>query len=168
MLLEIENVLKGIDVAFYLVHSMLPSANLDQGNFADYDLLLADNFARAANLNHIKQVIYLGGLLPSNLENLSKHLESRFEVEQVFRAKNFALTAFRAGLIIGPEGSSFKIMYKLVKRLPVMICPQWLFISQEIFLVRCRFNLYFKVPNRAKVYKWKNSHKKKFSIGSRI
>lgn len=124
-LLEIENVLKGIDVAFYLVHSMLPSANLDQGNFADYDLLLADNFARAANLNHIKQVIYLGGLLPANLENLSEHLESRFEVEQVFRAKNFALTAFRAGLIIGPEGSSFKIMYKLVKRLPVMICPQW-------------------------------------------
>lgn len=124
-LLEIERALTGIDVAFYLVHSMLPSANLDQGSFADYDLLLADNFARSANLNKVKQVIYLGGLLPSNLEDLSQHLESRLEVEQVFRGKNFALTAFRAGLIIGPQGSSFKIMYKLVKRLPVMICPKW-------------------------------------------
>ncbi|AUN97059.1 hypothetical protein DOM21_16400 [Bacteriovorax stolpii] len=124
-LLEIERALKDVDVAFYLVHSMLPSANLDQGSFADYDLLLADNFARSANTNNVKQVIYLGGLLPSNIENLSKHLESRLEVEQVFREKNFALTTFRAGLIIGANGSSFKIMYKLVNRLPVMICPQW-------------------------------------------
>ena len=124
-LLEVERALKNVDVAFYLVHSMLPSANLDQGSFVDYDLLLADNFARSANLNQVKQVIYLGGLLPSNLEELSKHLESRLEVEQVFREKKFALTTFRAGLIIGPNGSSFKIMYKLVKRLPVMICPQW-------------------------------------------
>lgn len=123
-LLEIENALIGIDVAYYLVHSMLPSANLDQGSFVDYDLLLADNFARSSNLNQLKQVIYLGGLLPIT-EKLSKHLESRFEVEQVFRDKKFALTTFRAGLVIGPKGSSFKIMYKLVKRLPVMICPRW-------------------------------------------
>ena len=123
-LLEIEQALIGVDIAYYLVHSMLPSANLDQGSFADYDLLLADNFARSANQNHLKQVIYLGGLLPST-PKLSKHLESRFEVEQVFRDKNFALTTFRAGLIIGPKGSSFKIMFKLVSRLPLMICPLW-------------------------------------------
>ncbi|MDO9181640.1 MAG: NAD-dependent epimerase/dehydratase family protein, partial [Bacteriovorax sp.] len=123
-LLEIETALKNVDIAYYLVHSMLPSANLDQGSFADYDLLLADNFARSANDNNLLQVIYLGGLLPSTLK-LSKHLESRFEVEQVFRDKKFALTTFRAGLVIGPKGSSFKIMYKLVKRLPVMVCPLW-------------------------------------------
>ncbi|MCB1139498.1 MAG: NAD(P)H-binding protein, partial [Leptospiraceae bacterium] len=63
-LLEAEQALKGCDVALYLVHSMLPSARLTQGSFADTDLILADNFARAGHKARIKKIIYLGGILP--------------------------------------------------------------------------------------------------------
>jgi uncharacterized protein YbjT (DUF2867 family) len=123
-LLEVEKALIGIDAAIYLVHSMLPSANLDQGHFYDYDLLLADNFARACKKNEIKQVVYLGGLIPKN-DTLSWHLKSRLEVENVFAHNGLNLTALRAGLIVGPGGSSFQIMETLVRRLPILVCPRW-------------------------------------------
>ncbi|MFZ4714818.1 MAG: NAD-dependent epimerase/dehydratase family protein [Bacteriovoracaceae bacterium] len=123
-LLEVEKVLEGSTAAYYLVHSMLPSANLDQGHFYDYDLLLADNFARACKKNKIEQVIYLGGIIP-HVEKLSWHLKSRLEVENVFIKTGINFTALRAGLIIGVEGSSFQIMDKLIGRLPVLVCPQW-------------------------------------------
>lgn len=115
---------KKIDAAFYLVHSMGPTAQLDQGSFADYDLILADNFARALKSTGVRHLIYLGGLLPET-SKLSLHLQSRLEVEQTFTSYDFPLTIFRAGLILGDAGSSFQILLKLVKRLPVMICPQW-------------------------------------------
>ena len=118
-----------IDVAIYLVHSMGPTAALDQGSFADYDLILADNFSRAVQKCGIKQMIYLGGLVPelSDLHGtgLSLHLRSRLEVEEVFSQYKFNRTIFRAGLILGEAGSSFQILLKLVKRLPIMICPHW-------------------------------------------
>jgi uncharacterized protein YbjT (DUF2867 family) len=113
-----------IDVAFYLVHSMSPTAKLDQGSFADYDLLLADNFARALKKKSAKQLIYLGGLIPQ-VSQLSQHLASRLEVEEIFASYELPLTVFRAGLILGEEGSSAQILLKLVRRLPMMICPSW-------------------------------------------
>jgi uncharacterized protein YbjT (DUF2867 family) len=115
---------KTIDYALYLVHSMGPTAQLDQGSFADYDLLLSDNFARVIKSSKPKQLIYLGGLIP-DAKNLSLHLQSRMEVEQTFLQHGLPTTIFRAGLILGEEGSSFQILIKLVKRLPVMICPNW-------------------------------------------
>jgi len=124
-LLEIENSLPDrIDVAYYLVHSMLPTAHLDQGSFADYDLILADNFARALKLKNGKRLIYLSGLI-SDVDHLSPHLRSRREVEQIFKAHKLDTTTFRAGLVVGPHGSSFEILVRLVKRLPVMLCPTW-------------------------------------------
>lgn len=121
---DAQNALMGCDIAFYLTHSMIPSARLSQGEFADYDLVLADNFARAAKLNKIKQIIYLGGIIPSHY-SLSRHLLSRLEVERTLKASRVPVTSLRAGIILGPEGSSFRIMYNLVKRLPVMVCPSW-------------------------------------------
>ncbi len=127
--------LKGVDYALYLVHSMQPSTRLNQGSFDDTDLLLADNFARAAEANQVKQIIFLGGILPEGKEQYSRHLRSRYEVEQTLSARSVALTSLRAGIIVGPGGSSFKIVEKLVKRLPVMISPQWtLSESQPISL----------------------------------
>jgi uncharacterized protein YbjT (DUF2867 family) len=113
-----------IDLAIYLVHSMGPTAQLDQGSFADYDLILADNFARVLSKRSVQQLIYLGGLIPQE-DKLSTHLQSRLEMEETFREYNLPTTVFRAGLIIGEQGSSFQILLKLVKRLPVMICPHW-------------------------------------------
>jgi uncharacterized protein YbjT (DUF2867 family) len=112
------------DLAFYLVHSMGPTAQLDQGSFADYDLILADNFARMMQKLRIQQLIYLGGLIPE-AQVLSLHLQSRLEMEETFAHYKLPTTFFRAGLILGEAGSSFQILLKLVKRLPVMICPRW-------------------------------------------
>ena len=117
--------LKDVDYAVYLVHSMQPSTRLNQASFEDTDLLLADNFSRAASVCKVKQIIYLGGILPKDDKRLSKHLKSRYEVEQVLGSRDTPLTTIRAGIIIGPGGSSFKIIKKLVQNLPVMACPKW-------------------------------------------
>lgn len=121
---EAEQALEGAEYAVYLVHNMMPSAKLTQGDFADLDLVCADNFARAAARAGIKQIIFLGGLCPSD-GSLSKHLESRVEVERVLGGHGVPVTTLRAGLILGGAGSSFQIMARLVQRLPVMVCPRW-------------------------------------------
>lgn len=134
-LLDAEIALKNVDYAFYLVHSMMPSARLTQGNFADMDLIIADNFARAAKYNNVKQIIYLSGIIPDDEDKLSKHLKSRLEVEKTLSAYGVPVTTLRSSLIVGAGGSSFQILEKLVKRLPVMICPQWtLSMTQPIAL----------------------------------
>ena len=120
-----ELALEDADIAIYLVHSMLPSTRLNQGKFEDTDLLLADNFSRAAQKNNLKQIIYIGGILPKDKHKISNHLLSRYEVEKTLGSRDTPLTAIRAGIIIGPGGSSFKIVKNLVKNLPVMACPQW-------------------------------------------
>ncbi|QNR21272.1 NAD(P)H-binding protein [Exiguobacterium sp. Helios] len=117
--------LKGADIAIYLVHSMMPSAKLTQGSFEDMDLILADNYARAAKENGIQQIVYLSGIIPEETEELSRHLKSRLEVERVLGAYGTPVTTIRAALIVGPKGSSFPILSKLVKRLPVMLLPEW-------------------------------------------
>ena len=115
-------VLSEVDVAIYLVHSMMPSTRLNQGSFEDTDILLADNFSRAAEKCKLKQIIYVGGILPKDEQTISKHLQSRYEVEKTLGSRTTPLTSIRAGIIIGPNGSSFRIVQKLVKNLPVMAC----------------------------------------------
>ena len=117
--------LSGADYALYLVHSMSPSTRLNQGSFDDTDLLLADNFSRAAEAQGVKQIVFLGGILPDEEEKFSRHLRSRYEVEQTLGNRSAAVTTLRAGIIVGPGGSSFRIIEKLVRRLPAMIAPQW-------------------------------------------
>ena len=121
--LETEHALADCDVAVFLVHSMLPSARLTQGGFEDLDLMIADNFGRAAKACGVKKVVYLGGIIPD--DKLSRHLASRLEVEDAIACHGVPLVALRAGLVVGPGGSSFEMMRKLVERLPVMICPKW-------------------------------------------
>lgn len=121
---DCEQALEGADYAIYLVHSMMPSARLVQGSFSDLDLLCADNFARAAKHHGVKQIIYLGGLLPTT-DKLSLHLQSRAEVERALAATGVPVTTLRAGLVVGANGSSFQMLLRLVKRLPMMLCPAW-------------------------------------------
>ncbi|MEO8552393.1 MAG: NAD-dependent epimerase/dehydratase family protein [Kofleriaceae bacterium] len=106
---DVERAFAGARYVAYLVHSMLPSARLVQGNFQDLDLICADNVGRAAAKLGVEQIIYLGGLIPEDDAKLSDHLKSRREVE----------------LALGPHGSSFEIMTRLVKRLPAMVLPSW-------------------------------------------
>jgi hypothetical protein len=139
-LLQIEDALTGADLAIYLVHSMLPTAKLTQGSFADSDLLLADNFARAAKKCNVKRVLYLGGLIPEH-ENLSRHLQSRLEVEQALASQGVPVTTLRSGLILGARGSSFQILYLLVRRLPIMLCPKWVWTLTQAIAVDDVVNL---------------------------
>ena len=119
--------IRGADYALYLVHSMSPSTRLSQGSFEDTDLLLADNFAIAARNQRLRQIVFVGGLLPDDepAEDLSRHLRSRREVERTLASTGVPVTSLRAGIIVGPGGSSFRMIDKLVSRLPVLICPAW-------------------------------------------
>lgn len=122
---DITIAMEGCDQVVYLVHSMLPSASLVQGKFYDLDLILADNFARAAKSHQVSHIVYLGGLLPDDKKDLSWHLRSRYEVEKILKAAAPKVTVLRAGMVLGANGSSFVIMKRLVERLPLMICPSW-------------------------------------------
>lgn len=134
-LYETEHALAGVEVAYYLVHSMLPSSRLTQGHFQDLDLLLADNFGRAAGRTGVKRIVYLGGLVPDLEKNLSRHLASRLEAERALGGYGVPVTAVRAGLVVGRGGSSLEILVRLVGRLPVMVCPRWTgSLSQPIAL----------------------------------
>lgn len=121
---DAEDALLGADVAVYLVHSMMPTARLTQAHFADMDAILADNFGRAAASAGLRQIVYLGGLLPDT-DALSEHLASRAEVEHLLGAHGVPVTSLRAGLVVGRGGSSYRILERLVRRLPVLVCPRW-------------------------------------------
>ncbi|KRG10819.1 NAD(P)H-binding protein [Staphylococcus sp. NAM3COL9] len=121
---QTSNVMKGVDTAIYLVHSMMPSAKLTQANFEDMDALLADNFARAARENGVKHIIFMSGLIPKT-NTLSPHLRSRLECEKILGSYDVPVSTLRAGLIIGSKGSSYPILKKLVERLPMLVLPSW-------------------------------------------
>ena len=114
--------LRGIDYAIYLVHSLVPSSRLTQARPADMDLVLADNFAQAAAENGIRQIVFVGGLIPEGF-HISPLLWSRREVEMVLAARGTPVTALRAGLVVGPGGSASGLLIDLVRRLPVIPLP---------------------------------------------
>jgi uncharacterized protein YbjT (DUF2867 family) len=123
---KLSEALQGCHYAIYLVHSMAPSSRLLQASFEETDLLLADNFIRAAESAGVKHIVYLSGLMPQSAHGgLSPHLRSRLEVEKTLRAHSVPITVLRAGLIFGPGGSSFSMLVNLVRRLPVMVLPAW-------------------------------------------
>lgn len=113
------NIPGDIDFAYYLVHSMSTSK--------EYETLekeSAINFREALNKTNAKQVIYLSGIV--NSQTLSKHLNSRKNVELELSKGKYPLTTVRAGIIIGSGSASFEIIRDLVEKLPVMVAPKWL------------------------------------------
>lgn len=117
-----EESLHNIDVAVYLVHSMLPSSKLTQGTFFDIDLLLADNFIRSCKINKVKKIIYVSGIIPE-FEELSSHLKSRKEVEDLFMNSGIPTSVIRTGLILGDKGSSLNILKKIIEKCPIILTP---------------------------------------------
>lgn len=109
-----------IDVAFYLVHSMSSSNT----NFTDLEAQSAENFVQYINKTTCQQVVYLSGIV--NDADLSDHLLSRKNVEDVLRKAKSPLTVLRAAIIIGSGSASFEIIRDLVEKLPVMVAPKWL------------------------------------------
>lgn len=115
----LNGVFERADAAYYLVHS------LETGDeFAARDRQAARNFATAASTAGVDRVIYLGGLGETG-DDLSEHLASRREVEQVLEDGTYALTTLRAAIVIGAGSKSFELIRQLVRRLPVMVTPKW-------------------------------------------
>jgi len=111
---------RGVDVAYYLVHSMGRGAGTD---FAARDRAAAEAFASVARDEGIDQVVYLGGL---GDEAQSEHLHSRHTTALVLRENGPPLTYFRAAMVVGAQSESYRSLKYLVKRLPLMIAPAWL------------------------------------------
>jgi uncharacterized protein YbjT (DUF2867 family) len=112
--------LEGIDVAYYLIHSMGAGAD-----FEELDRLSAQNFLDAAIDNKVKRIIYLGGL--GKKDTASKHLRSRLETGEILSSRPDRIQSvwLRAGVIIGSGSASFEIIRHLVQKLPVMTTPRW-------------------------------------------
>ena len=121
---ELVKALTGVDIAFYLIHSMEGSSKKWK-KFAERDRVAAENFAKAVNEACVSRVIYLGGLTYAPEQELSKHMRSRMEVGEILKKSNAAVTIFRAAVILGQGGSSFQMLQYLVERLPLMVCPKW-------------------------------------------
>lgn len=120
---DVHAALNGADYAIYLVHSMAPSARLTQARPEDMDLLLAEIFGRAAAAAGVKQILFLGAVIPGGFE-ISRLLWSRRETEMALGAHGVPVTALRADLIVGPGGSSLNMLVTLVRRLPLIPLPR--------------------------------------------
>jgi len=113
--------LDGIDVAYYLIHSM--EGSLD-GAFADTERRSARAFARAAQRAGLGRVVYLGGLVPADAP-LSRHLGSRLVVERALLGAVPEGIALRASIVVGARSRSFRFLVRLIERLPIMALPAW-------------------------------------------
>jgi uncharacterized protein YbjT (DUF2867 family) len=110
---------RGIDVAYYLIHSMGRGGPKD---FMSSEVAAAGAFARTVRAEGVERVIFLGGLG----EPHSRHLRSRHETASVLASEGPPLTYFRAGMVVGAQSESYRTLRYLVQRLPAMIAPAWL------------------------------------------
>jgi uncharacterized protein YbjT (DUF2867 family) len=118
--------LDGVDVAYYLIHSMErpPGPPGDFVSFEERDLNAARNFAAACSRAGVLRIVYLGGLLPRD-RVASRHLASRESVERILLDAVPGSLALRASIVIGARSRSFRFLVRLVERLPVLTLPAW-------------------------------------------
>jgi uncharacterized protein YbjT (DUF2867 family) len=124
------NIPKQIDVAYYLIHSMSNSSS----EFHSLEEKCAENFKCFMETTFVKQVVYLSGI--TNDTKLSKHLLSRKNVENILQSNIYALTTFKAGIIVGSGSSSFEIIRDLIEKLPIMVAPKWLNTKTQPISIR--------------------------------
>ena len=115
----LKNIPEDISGAYYLMHSMSSGDDYEES-----EKICAQNFVSAIEKTKCEHIIYLSGLV--NQKELSKHLNSRFNVEKILIESKVPTTVLRAGIIIGSGSASFEIIRDLVEKLPVMITPKWL------------------------------------------
>jgi len=120
---QLEVALEGVEIAYYLVHSM-EGDKKHWKEFASREKTQAQNFLEAATKAGVKRIIYLGGLVDESLE-LSPHMKSRKEVGEILASGQIPVTQLRASLIIGAGGGSYAMLRYLVERLRIMVCPSW-------------------------------------------
>ena len=116
----LSDALRGIRVAYYLVHSM-------GGGRADFRALenrAAHAFVVSAASAGVERIVYLGGPAPPGRP--SEHLRSRLEVGEILRGGPVPAVELRASMVIGNGSASWQIVRDLAMRLPLMILPKWL------------------------------------------
>lgn len=116
----------GIDIIYYLIHSMATG----EGEFESLDRRAAQAVAAQAETSGVKRIVYLGGLGRRD-EAQSPHLRSRHEVGDMLRTGTVPVTEFRAAVIVGSGSLSFELIHHLVNRLPLMICPRWVYTRTQ-------------------------------------
>ena len=117
--------MQGVAAAYYLVHSMGGGSG-----FHERDIEAARNFAASAAAAGVARIIYLGGLAESK-PGLSEHLRSRQQTGSALREAGVPVTEFRAGVIVGSSSLSFELIRYLTERVPVMVCPRWVFTRTQ-------------------------------------
>jgi uncharacterized protein YbjT (DUF2867 family)/uncharacterized protein YndB with AHSA1/START domain len=122
--------LAGADVACYLVHSMGAGADFERR-----DIEAAEYFGEATRASGVGRLLYLGGLAEST-PGLSQHLRSRQETGDALRAAGVPVTEFRAGVIVGSGSLSFEMIRYLTERVPVMVCPRWVYTRTQPIAIR--------------------------------
>jgi uncharacterized protein YbjT (DUF2867 family) len=122
--------MRDVWVVYYLVHSLVGG-----NDFSERDLAAARNCAQAARAAGVKRIIYLGGL-GNPQANLSLHLRSRQQTGEVLCEAGVPVTEFRAAVIVGSGSLSFEMIRYLTERLPVMICPKWVFTKIQPIAIR--------------------------------
>ncbi|MBK8054224.1 MAG: SDR family oxidoreductase [Saprospiraceae bacterium] len=137
---------ENISVAYYLIHSMSTLS----GDFENMEEQCAQNFKDILDQTQIKQVIYLSGIV--NEVELSRHLTSRKNVEDILSDAAFALTTLRAGIIVGSGSASFEIIRDLVEKLPAMITPKWLKTRCQPIGIRNVIQFLDGVKDKAETY----------------
>ena len=120
---SLEPAMTGVEVAFYLVHSMG-----DTGDFMAKELEAARNFSSAARAAGVRRIVYLGGL---GGDDLSRHLASRQQVGDVLRESDVPTIELRSSVIIGSGSASFEMVRALVNHLPVMVTPRWVHVRTQ-------------------------------------
>jgi uncharacterized protein YbjT (DUF2867 family) len=120
----VRRALDGVEVAYYLVHS------LGASDFEERDLLAARTVAQAAEQEGVRQLVYLGGL-GDDSPDLSPHLRSRLETANQLAAGSVPVTTLRAAIVVGPGSAGFETIVALVDRLPAMVCPRWVGVQTQ-------------------------------------
>ena len=137
----LKSLLNDIDMVFYLVHGMMAGKH-----FFEYELQLANNFARALKNSQVKQVAYLGALQPESTK--SQHLLARKATGNILRQSGCQVIELRSGVIIGPGSAAFEVMRDMVYHLPVMTTPKWVrSLSAPVALADLLFYLEYFIDN---------------------
>ncbi|PTX62181.1 uncharacterized protein YbjT (DUF2867 family) [Kordia periserrulae] len=141
----LQRIPKDIDIAYYLIHSMSSSMK-----FEELEERCAVHFKKRIEETNVQQVIYLSGIV--NDQQLSKHLQSRKNVENTLASEVYSLTTFRAGIIVGSGSASFEIIRDLTEKLPIMIAPKWINTKTQPIGIRNVLEYLTKAIANDKVY----------------
>ncbi|MEN9752606.1 MAG: hypothetical protein RL670_297 [Actinomycetota bacterium] len=127
---NVTEALSGVDVAYYLLHSLM-----EKHNFEEHEQQVAEVFAAAARSKKVKRIVYLGGIIPKE-DGLSPHMSSRANTGKILRSSGVPTVELRAGIVIGSGSASFEMLRYLTERLPFMITPKWLNVRIQPIAVR--------------------------------